>query len=131
MMAKIDPLVLAGSKAKGERPWFLESPDTERLLNISLALIQEVAVMRERMDTMERLLERDGALSKASIEAFSPTKEEAADRGLWTQEYLARIFRMNSLPVSNWRGVKPSNAATRCRQKRSPMNSRAIEVELI
>jgi hypothetical protein len=94
MMAKIDPLVLAGSKAKGERPWFLESPDTERLLNISLALIQEVAVMRERMDTMERLLERDGALSKASIEAFSPTKEEAADRGLWTQEYLARIFRI-------------------------------------
>jgi hypothetical protein len=93
-MNKIDPLVLAGSKAKGERPWFLENSDTERLLNITLAMIQEVAVMRERMDTIERLLERDGAVSKASIEAFAPTKDEAAERGLWTQEYLARIFRI-------------------------------------
>jgi hypothetical protein len=93
-MTKIDPLVLAGARAKGRRPWFLENPDTERLLNIVLALTQEVSVMRERMDTIERLLERDGAVSKTAIEAFVPTKDEAAERGLWTQEYLARIFRI-------------------------------------
>lgn len=93
-MSKLDPLILAGSKAKGKRPWFFEDPDVERLMNITLALAQEVAVMRERMDTIERLMERDGAVSKAAIEAFEPTKEEAAERGLWTQEYLARIFRI-------------------------------------
>lgn len=93
-MTKIDPLLHAGARAKGRRPWFLENPDTERLLNVLLALVQEVSVMRERMDTIERLMERDGSVSKAAIEAFVPTKAEAAERGLWTQEYLARIFRI-------------------------------------
>ena len=93
-MSQLDPLALAGAKAKGKRPWFLDNPDVERVMNITLALAQEVAVMRERMDTIERLMERDGAVSKVAIEAFEPTKEEAAERGLWTQEYLARIFRI-------------------------------------
>lgn len=93
-MSELDPLLLAGAKAKGKRPWFLKDPDTERLMNITLALAQELAVTRERMDTIERLLARGETVSKESIEAFSPTKAEAAERGLWTQEYLARIFRI-------------------------------------
>ncbi|MFZ4120832.1 MAG: hypothetical protein ACOYKM_04140 [Caulobacterales bacterium] len=90
----IDPLALAGAKAKGKRPAFLENADTERLLNITLVLIQEVAVMRERIDTLERLLEQKDVLARTDIEAFSPTKAEAAQRGLWMQEYLARVFRV-------------------------------------
>ncbi len=93
-MSTLDPLLLAGTKAKGKRPWFLDNPDVERVMNITLALAQEVAVMRERMDTIERLIERDGTVSRDAIEAFEPTKAEAAERGLWTQEYLARIFRI-------------------------------------
>lgn len=90
----LDPLALAGSKAKGKRPWFLENPDTERLMNITLALVQEVSVMRERMDTIERLLADGKPVSAAAIDAFEPSKEEADARGLWTQEYIARIFRI-------------------------------------
>lgn len=89
----IDPLALAGAKAKGKRPQFLADADTERLLNIVLPLIQEVAVMRERLDTVERLLERKDVITRADIEAFAPTKAEADQRGAWMQEYLARIFR--------------------------------------
>ncbi|MEM7662157.1 MAG: hypothetical protein AAF292_07895 [Pseudomonadota bacterium] len=93
-MTELDPLILAGSKAKGKRPWFFDDPDVERLMNMTLALIQEVAVMRERLDTIERLLERDGKVSRAAIEAFEPSKQDADERGLWNQEYLARIFRI-------------------------------------
>ena len=93
-VSTIDPLKLAGSKAKGKRPWFLEDPDTERIMNITLALMQEVAVVRERLDTVERLLERDGVVSRASIEAFEPSKEEADERGYWKQEYIARCLRI-------------------------------------
>jgi hypothetical protein len=89
----LDPLALAGAKPKGKRPYFLEDRDDERLLNIVMALVQEVAVMRERMDTVERLLEKKKTISRADIDAFTPTKAEAAERGLWTQEYLARILR--------------------------------------
>ncbi len=94
MTQTIDPIALAGAKSKGKRPWFLENPDVERVMNINLALIQEVAVMHERMDTIERLLERGETVSKASIDAFTPTKEEADERGLWMQEYIARVFRI-------------------------------------
>jgi hypothetical protein len=90
----LDPLSLAGAKAKGKRPWFLENPDSERLLNIVLPLIQEVAVMRERLDTIERLIERDGTLSQSAIEAYSPSKAEADARGALMQEYIARVFRI-------------------------------------
>jgi len=94
MSIKLDPLALAGAKAKGKRPWFLDDPDVERIMNISLVLMQEVSVLRERLDTVERLLERDGKVSKASIEAFSPTKSEAEERGAWMQEYIARVLRI-------------------------------------
>lgn len=90
----LDPLKLAGAKSKGARPWFLDSTDAERLMNITLVLVQELAVMRERLDTVERLLERDGKVSKAAIEAYRPARFEAEERGQWTQEYLARVFRI-------------------------------------
>ena len=90
----LDPLALSAAKAKGKRPFFLDNQDTERLLNVTLALAQELAVMRERLDTVERLLEKSGSVSRNDIEAFSPTTAEAAERGAWTQEYLVRIFRI-------------------------------------
>ena len=93
-MSQIDPLKLAGAKAKGKRPYFLENPDVERLTNIILVLTQELAVTRERMDTIERLLERGETVSKASIDGFRATRAEAEERGSWTQEYLARVFRI-------------------------------------
>ena len=92
-MSKLDPLLLAGAKPKGKRPYFLESRDSERLLTIVMALAQEVSVMRERMDTIERLLEKKKTVTRKDIEAFAPTKAEAAERGAWTQEFLARILR--------------------------------------
>jgi hypothetical protein len=92
-MTKIDPLLLAGAKAKGKRPWFID-PDSERLMNILLVTIQELAVTRERLDTVERLLERAGVMTRGEIEEFAPTKPEADVRGAWMQEYLARVFRI-------------------------------------
>lgn len=91
---KIDPLALAGAKSKGKRPWFLKDQDTERLMTIVMNLAQEVAVLRERLDTVERVLESKGKLSRDDIEAFTPSKAEAAERGAWTQEYLARLLRV-------------------------------------
>lgn len=89
-----DPLARAGAKAKGKRPYFLEHQDSERLLNVVMALAQETAVMRERMDTIERLLEKKKTITRKDIEAFAPTKAEAGERGLLMQEFLARILRI-------------------------------------
>lgn len=89
----LDPLVLAGAKAKGKRPYFLKDPDVERVMSVTMAVAQELAVMRERLDTVERLLS-DKGITQDDIENFKPTKDQAEQRGAWTQEYLARIFRI-------------------------------------
>lgn len=93
MSTEIDPLKLAGAKPKGKRPFFLKDPDVERVLAITMAVAQELAVMRERLDTVERLLESQG-VTQDDIENFTPTKAQAEQRGAWTQEYLARILRI-------------------------------------
>jgi pantoate kinase len=93
MSHQIDPLALAGAKPKGKRPYFLKDPDVERVLNLTMAVAQELAVMRERLDTVERLLESKG-ITQDDIETFVPTPEQADQRGAWHQEYLARILRI-------------------------------------
>jgi hypothetical protein len=86
-------LATASAKPAGKRPYFL-TPEVERVLAIAMAVAQELAVARARVDTLERLLERKGLMSRAEIEAFEPSPGEAAERGLWTQEYIARVLRI-------------------------------------
>jgi len=90
----IDPLKLAGAKPKGKRPYFFDCKESERVMAITMAVAQELAVMRARMDTIERLLEDNGSITRADIDNFTPGKAEADERGAWTQEYMARILRI-------------------------------------
>lgn len=90
----LDSIALAGAKAKGKRPWFLADPNVERVLSITMAVAGELAVLRQRLDTIETLLEERGSISKADIEAFSPSPSQQEARGRWNQEYLARILRI-------------------------------------
>jgi hypothetical protein len=93
-MTTIDPLDLAGAKSRGKRPYFLHDRDVERLMTITMALAQEISVMRERLDTVERLLEKNDVLARADIESYAPSKKEAEERGRMIQEFLARILRV-------------------------------------
>ena len=93
-MQPIDKLNLAGTKAKGKRPYFLDDKQTEQVMSITMAVAMELSVTRERLATMECLLEEKGILSRADIEAYKPDAEEIARRSAETQEYLARILRI-------------------------------------
>lgn len=91
----IDYIAEAGRKAKGKRPYYFEDRQTEQLLNITMALAGEVAVMRERLDTVERLLEKAGVLTQESVDTYVPETKAAEDaRQLWQQEFIARILRI-------------------------------------
>lgn len=87
-------LAAASAKPTGKRPHFLESWEAERAMAIAMTLAGELAVTRQRLDTLERLLEGKGIVAKADIEAFTPTKVEAAERNLWTQEFITRVLRV-------------------------------------
>jgi hypothetical protein len=93
MTDDIDWIARAGTRAKGKRPDFLGDPASERMLSILLALAGEVSVLRERLDTVERLLEAKGTIDRADIEAYRPDPAAAYDRGVMTKAYIARILR--------------------------------------
>lgn len=93
-MSTIDRIALANAKAKGRRPYFFEHPEAERVLNITMAVMQELAVTRERLDTLERLLESKGVLARAEIEAYAPDRPAAQQRADAHQELIGRCLRI-------------------------------------
>lgn len=92
MTEDLDWISRSGLKAKGKRPQFLDPAD-DRILSILMALVGEVSVMRERMDTIERLLDANGTISRADIESYTPDMDTGRERNLLIKEYLARIMR--------------------------------------
>ncbi len=80
--------------AKGKRPVYFEDPQTDKVLAIVMALIGEVSVLRERLDTIERLLEAKDILAIADIEAYQPDESVAKEREQWRAEYIARVLRV-------------------------------------
>lgn len=93
MSEEIDWIARAGARAKGKRPDFLGDPMSERMLSILLAVAGEVSVLRERLDTVERLLETKGTIDRADIDAYRPDPDAAYERSVLTKEYVARIMR--------------------------------------
>lgn len=86
-------LLHASDKPTGKRPYFLD-PEVERVMCVTMAVAQELAVARQRIDTLERLLDARGLVPRGELDAFSPSAEQYAERALWSQEYINRILRI-------------------------------------
>jgi hypothetical protein len=93
MSDEIDWIGRSGAKAKGKRPQYFEDPAVDRTLSIVMALVGEVSVLRERLDTVERLLDAKGTVSRADIESYAPDRATGRERALITRNYIARVMR--------------------------------------
>lgn len=91
---ELDPVVQANRRAKGKRPQFFDDPAVERVLSITMAVATELAVARERIDTLERLLVQQGVLDATAIERYVPDAAAQAARDAWGREYFARVLRI-------------------------------------
>lgn len=92
---EIDYISIASNKPKGKRPYFLKDPAVERVLNITMAIGMELAVVRERMDSLERILEAKGIMTREELENYVPASKNIADeRQQWHSEYISRILRI-------------------------------------
>lgn len=91
--APVDWIARAGTRPKGRRPAFFEDPAIDRLLSLTMALVAEVSVLRERQDTLERLLEAKGQVTRADIEAYAPDRAAGEERAVATKAYIARVMR--------------------------------------
>lgn len=108
----IDWIARSGTRAKGKRPDTLGDFTAERSLSILLAVMGEVAVLRERLDTVERLLNEKGCIVREDIESYRPTVNAAYERSVMTKEYVARVMRgVQQEMEAMTAGTEPSIAA--------------------
>ncbi len=89
-----EPKVKRIRTAKGRRPYFFDDPNIDKLLAMIMALTGEVSVLRERLDTHERLAQKKKWASHQSIEDYEPDDITEAFRAQWRSEFIARVLRI-------------------------------------
>ncbi len=82
-------------KATGpERPRYLDAADIDKVMAVLLALTSEVAALRERVDSHERLAASGILPALDQVEAYLPDAAAEAQREAWRDAYLRRLFRV-------------------------------------
>lgn len=81
-------------KAKGSRPYFFEDSAVDKVVAMLMGLTGEVAVMADRIDTLERLLAAKGTLDLAQIESYVPSAVVSAERDTRREAMLANVLRI-------------------------------------
>jgi CO/xanthine dehydrogenase FAD-binding subunit len=76
------------------RPTYLRPEDTDKVMSIVLALMSEVASLRERIDTHERLALQGVAPTPAALDGFEADAETDAAREAWHEAYIKRLLRV-------------------------------------
>jgi hypothetical protein len=92
---------------KGERPTFFPDPAVDRLWWVTLALLGEVSLLRDRLDAHERLAARHGLYTPADVDGFEPTVDEARSRAAVREELVDRALRSVTIEMEAARRAGP------------------------
>jgi len=71
---------------------FFRDPTVDRVLGVVMELAAEVYVLRDRLHTMERLLQASGMLDLTELEGYEPTEAERAQRLAERDALIARML---------------------------------------
>lgn len=80
--------------SKGERPFALDDPDTERLLTMIVALMAETSVLHDQVDTLTRLIVERGVASLDDIRHYQPDDAVTAERAERRKGLVERVMRI-------------------------------------
>ncbi len=78
---------------KGKRMTFFQDPGLDQLYGVVVALTAEVSVLADRLDTMERLMDANGSVSRADIEAYRADEVAEGERTERRDGYIGRVFQ--------------------------------------
>lgn len=84
---------MANARTQGKRPEYFSDPMAEQHFSITMALMAELAVARERIDSLERVLVSKGLLDNNEVEDYQPDAATGQARQLAQVEYSARVLR--------------------------------------
>lgn len=83
-------------RARGPRPQYFADPAVDKLLVMLMTLAEEVSVLRERLDSFERVAAANGAVTLAEIEDYRPDEAASVERAQARVAYLERLLRVVS-----------------------------------
>ncbi len=91
-------------KAVGpERPAYFNHGDVDRVMAVLLALVSEVAAIRDRLDAHERLATAGALPAFEAVEKYLPDPDTENAREAWRDAYIRRLFRVITEDVENLR----------------------------
>lgn len=79
-------------KAETREAVFLGNPLMDNMMTALIALGGEVWSGRRRQHIVESLLESEGAVTEAMIEAYKPSKEQEAAWAAERDEFIQRVY---------------------------------------
>lgn len=77
--------------AKGKRPAFYDTPGLDHAVSMILVLAGEVAVLHDRLDSIERVAKGRGVDLAAEVDALVLDHAALEAREAWRQDFLARL----------------------------------------
>ncbi len=81
---------------KGKRPYFFEDPSIDQVMTFFMELMTEVLVLRDRQDTVERILDEKGTLNREDLRAYIPDPEVEAERTKERDAFVKRVLRIHT-----------------------------------
>lgn len=97
--------------AKGRKPLYFSDPAIDKLLWMTMTLMEELSVTRDRLDTVERLLEGKRVLRRRDIEGFVATGAAQAERSTRRAAFVDRMMRAVEAELEEVAGGPPTAAA--------------------
>lgn len=92
-----------------KRPTYLDHADVDRVMTVLLALVSEVASLRERLDSHEQLGAVGELPSPDAVEDFMPDDDIEQQREAWRDGYISRLFRVLTEDIESLKaqGIDP------------------------
>ena len=78
--------------AKGKKPIYLDERSIDNLMAMIMTLTQEISVLRDRVDTIEKLLVNKKSITLEDIETFEPDDDLIKERKDRRQMLLKRVL---------------------------------------
>jgi tRNA A37 N6-isopentenylltransferase MiaA len=81
--------------AKGKRPQFYDAPGLDQAMSMILVLANELSVLHDRLDSVERVAKARGVDLAAEVEALELDQPALEAREAWRQGFLERLYYLS------------------------------------
>jgi len=79
--------------AKGAQPVFFDEPATEAMYGMLIVMLEEICVLRDRLDTCEKLGEQNIPVTTAAVEDYEASEAVEQEREARRKQLIERTLR--------------------------------------